>query len=201
MALVVSVRVNKKTNCAILQITILSGFCILIIHNTLKPELIMKPEWRGKNMRRVLNTDADRFKEARLQFNALNLLREVKMKHIITLIFLWTLLSCTGRQNAHCIKDNSNQELQTSDSRCDIIMEKAYKKGTDTGVCYRGPLFKGRDPEAIDPDPKACDALYEEAQKKCDALPYDPKYIETLSRTSIYKGGKKIAQDGKPVCP
>ena len=124
------------------------------------------------------------------------------MKHIITFIFFFFLLSCTGRQDAHCIEEDPNDALasKTVDSRCQELRYEAYEKGTETGVCYRGPLFKGRDPGAIDPDPEACNALYEEAKKKCEALPYDPKYITTLSGTSTYQGGKKVSQDGKPIC-
>ena len=122
------------------------------------------------------------------------------MKHIITFTFFFLLLSCTGRQNAHCIEDNSSHESQTSDSRCDKIIDEAIKKAQASGYCYVGPLKKGRDAGAIDPDPEKCKAFGKEAVKKCDALPYDPKYITTLSGTSTYKGGKKVSQDGQPIC-
>ena len=122
------------------------------------------------------------------------------MKHITIFIFFFLLLSCTGRQNAQCIEDNSSHESQTVDSRCHKIMSKADDEAEASGYCYFGPLLKGRDAGAIDPDPEKCKAFYKEAGKKCDALPYDPKYITTLSGTSTYKGGKKVSQDGQPIC-
>ena len=122
------------------------------------------------------------------------------MKHIITFTFLLLLLSCTGRQDAHCIEFNSNHASQTSDSRCRKIMAKAAKEAKASGYCYSGPLTKGLDPGAIDPDKEKCDAIYKAGGDKCRALPYDPKYITTLSGTSTYKGGKKVSQDGQPIC-
>ena len=123
------------------------------------------------------------------------------MKHIIILIFLLSFLSCTGRQNSHCIEDNnSSHESQTSDSRCDQIMAKAHQEAQASGYCYSGPLLKGFHKEAIDPDKEKCDAIYKAGGDKCRALPYDPKYITTLSGTSTYKGGKKVSQDGQPIC-
>ena len=122
------------------------------------------------------------------------------MKYIITFTFFFLLLSCTGRQNAHCIEDNSSHESQTADSRCLEIATKIHQEAQASGYCYVGPLLKGRDAGAIDPDPEKCKAIYDKGRKKCDALPYDPKYITTLSGTSVYKGGKKVSQDGKPIC-
>ena len=123
------------------------------------------------------------------------------MKYIITFTFFFLLLSCIGRQDAHCIEDNnSSHESQTADLRCRKIMAKAVKEAEASGYCYVGPLWKGADPGAIDPDKEKCDAIYKKAGDKCRALPYDPKYITTLSGTSTYKGGKKVSQDGQPIC-
>ena len=123
------------------------------------------------------------------------------MKHIILFTFCFLLLSCTGRQNAHCIEDDRTyDESQTSDSRCDEIMAKAHQEAEASGYCYVGPLQKGSDPGAIDPEPEKCRAIYKAGGDKCRALPFDPKYFDTLSGTSVYKGGKKVSQDGKIIC-
>ena len=105
------------------------------------------------------------------------------MKYIITLLFLsYFLVSCQSRLD--CIKPGALGS-KTEDIRCLKLEDEAYKKATEAGVCYRGPLLKGFDAGAIDPDPEACDAIYEEAEKKCDALPYDPKYIKFVSGSSF----------------
>ena len=125
------------------------------------------------------------------------------MKHTITLIFLFLLLSCIGRPNPNCREPDPNDHLEskTVDIRCEEIMAKADDEAEASGYCYVGPLLKGLDPGAIDPDKEKCDAFYEEAGKKCDALPYDPKYMDTLSGSATYQGGKKVSQDGRPICP
>ena len=123
------------------------------------------------------------------------------MKPIITLIFLWTLLSCTGKSGILCESSGAEYSI-SSDARCDIIMEKASAEAKASGFCYVGPLLKGRDPGAIDPDPEKCSAIYKEAQKKCDALPPPkPEDINQLSGSAIYHKGKPVMRDGKPVCP
>ena len=69
------------------------------------------------------------------------------------------------------------------DIRCDKLWDEAREKGKETGVCYDGPLIVGRDIEAeeADPDYEACLDLMKEANKKCEALPYDPESIIQLS--------------------
>ena len=102
------------------------------------------------------------------------------MKYGIILISFFSLflISCKTR----CARSSV-----TADIRCLNLKSEAIKRGKKTGVCYDGPLLKGYDKGAIDPDPKACDALYKEAQKKCDALPPDPDSIKQLSGSSFYK--------------
>ena len=128
------------------------------------------------------------------------------MKHIITLIFLWTLLSCTGRAGMQCNESGGGrfQDSKTVDARCEEIMSKADDEAEASGFCYVGPLLKGADPGAIDPDPEKCSAFYEEARKKCEALPpisERPEDLEYLSGGGIYEGNKLVVKDGKPVCP
>ena len=128
------------------------------------------------------------------------------MKHIIALIFLWTLLSCTGRAGMQCNESggSGSQDSKTADSRCLEIQGKVLKKAEASGFCYVGPLIKGLDPGAIDPDPEKCSAFAEEAKKKCDALPpisERPEDLEYLSGGGIFEGNKLVMKDGKPVCP
>ena len=108
----------------------------------------------------------------------------------MSVVFLFTI-SC-GKSNK-CVE--TAHYSVTHDVRCLEIRYDAYDKGTETGVCYRGPLIEG----GKDPDPEACSALYKEAQKKCDALPPDPESQKTVSGTTLYKGRELIAVDGKPV--
>ena len=79
------------------------------------------------------------------------------------------------------------------DIRCHKIRQEALKKGRETGVC--GKEVPG--PE-MDPDPEACDALFEEARKQCKALPPDPKYMKKTSDSTFVRKGKGVV-DGKPV--
>ena len=109
------------------------------------------------------------------------------MKHIITFTFFFLLLSCTSKQAIQCIEANFNPASQVSDSRCDKIMDEAVKKGRASGYCYSGPPTKGLDPGGLDPDPEKCIDFYKEGDKKCDALPFDPKYLRPVSDPVIYQ--------------
>ena len=185
---------------------ILIGFYILIVQRMQSPDLTLRPERKEKQKERGNFIQSELVAHGEGGVEMLEIQEAVlgyKMKHITTLIFLFLLLSCIGRPNPNCREPDPNDHLEskTIDVRCDKIRDEAYKKGTDTGVCYRGPLTKGLDPEAKDPDPVACKALYIEANKKCDALPFDPKYMDTLSGSATYQGGKKVSQNGRPVCP
>ena len=116
------------------------------------------------------------------------------MKIIFILTFLFPILvSCK-----ECADKGKNSVI--IDERCLKIRLEAGKKGKETGVCYDGPLIKGIDEGAIDPDPEKCKALLDEAQKKCDALPPDPNSLKTVSGNIIYKDGKPYAKDGRPIC-
>ena len=121
------------------------------------------------------------------------------MKYIMTLIFLSVLLlSC--KDSLKCVSIGALAS-KTGDTRCLKLQDEAHKKATEAGVCYSGPLLKGVDPGAIDPDPEKCDAIYAEAQKKCDSLPFDLKYIEAVSGSATYdKDGKLVMLDGQPIC-
>ena len=113
---------------------------------------------------------------------------------LMSFVFLFTV-AC-GKSNK-CV-ETSNYSV-SHDMRCMKIRYDAYDKGTETGVCYRGPLIQGIHDGAIDPDPEACKALYVEAQKKCDALPPDPNSLKTVSGTRVYKDGELVSVNGEPV--
>ena len=121
------------------------------------------------------------------------------MKHIITLILLFLFVSCNRSQNLNCREPNTDDPLEskTEDIRCLEIQYKADEEAEASGFCYVGPLAKGLDPGAIDSDPEKCDAFYEEAKKKCDALPPISERPEDLKRVS----GSGTSHDEKPVCP
>ena len=127
------------------------------------------------------------------------------MKHIIALIFLFILLSCSGKSGMQCNESGGGggfQASKTEDLRCLAIQDKVLKKAEAPGFCYIGPLIKGLDPGAIDPDPEKCSAFAEEAAKKCEALPpLKPEDIDQVSGSATYPNGKKVSQDGKPICP
>ena len=117
------------------------------------------------------------------------------MFFLMSFIFLFTV-SCG--KNKKCVKKNQSDSV-IEDDRCTDFHYKAIRNGRKIGVCYDGPLLKGRDARAIDPDPEACKALLAEAQKKCDALPPDPKFQKPVSRTEIYKDGELVSVNGEPV--
>ena len=115
------------------------------------------------------------------------------MKQILTLIFLLLLLSCTGR---------SKLPMWCSDLRCEKIENEADKEAKNSGFCYNGPLIKGKDSGAIDPDPEKCRAFYEEAVKKCDTLPQPPG-PDDIEYSRDYGGqfvGETVMLNGKPAC-
>ncbi len=115
----------------------------------------------------------------------------------MNVVFLFTL-GCGKSDKKKCKKKNHLASVYI-DVRCDKFHTEAYNQGTKTGVCYRGPLIKGIHEGVVDPYPEACKALYKEAQKKCDALPPDPKFQKPVSRTEIYKDGELVSVDGEPV--
>ena len=119
-----------------------------------------------------------------------------KMKYtviffLMSVVFLFTV-SCG--KNKKCVKKNQSDSV-IEDDRCTDFHYKAIRNGRKIGVCYDGPLIEG----GKDPDPEACKALLAEAQKKCDALPPDPKVLKPVSRTEIYKDGELVSVNGEPV--
>ena len=90
------------------------------------------------------------------------------------------------------------------DLRCEKLAVEAHKKGQELGFCHSGPLkMEGFGEQPKHPDPKACHALYDEAGKKCDALPQPPspddiKYLSGWE--NALKGYELVMIDGKPAC-
>ena len=123
------------------------------------------------------------------------------MKHIITLTFLFLLLACTGRPQWQCGGEEGAIKSTAYDKRCDKFYDEAYEKGTKTGACYRGPLTRGLDPGAIDPDPEACEAIGAEARKKCSDLgPPGPGDLVYTSGSAIFEGKNPVMINGKIIC-
>ena len=72
----------------------------------------------------------------------------------------------------------------------------------ESEFCYSGPLVINLDEGAEDPDPEKCNAIWDEAEKKCEALgPPGPGDLVYTSGSATYRGGKPVIVNGKPVCP
>ena len=108
------------------------------------------------------------------------------------------------KDSNYCVDFCSENTGKTSvilDERCTNLKIKAVTQGRAAGFCYDGPFLSGWDKEAVDPNPEKCDALYKAAQKACDALPPDPKSQVAMSDSAVYKNGKLVSLNGKPLCP
>ncbi len=114
----------------------------------------------------------------------------IKMKYIIVFIFFFLFVSCED-----CIKADPSTSY---DKRCRVFEKEAWKKGRETGVCYKvpeGEAMLSSEVEKLHPNPEACEAIHAEAKKKCDALPpAGPGDMVYTSGSAFYKGGK-------PICP
>ncbi len=109
------------------------------------------------------------------------------------------------------VKVSSSSPLASTvipgDIRCFNMRQKARVEGKKRGFCYDTPLFQeiktktnrktgkysyGPEEEAIDPDPEQCQALIDEAQRKCKKLyPHpDPKYVDQTASESDFSGGQ-----------
>ncbi len=109
------------------------------------------------------------------------------MKHIMVFVFLFLFVSCKDK---NCIKSTSY------DKRCRKIQYEAYKQGRESGVCYKvpeGEAILSSDSKKLDPDHEACNALYDEADKKCKALP--PPGPDDIVYTSGSVFGRKSECD------
>ena len=93
-------------------------------------------------------------------------------------------------------KSGSGSCFTSYDKRCVKLDEEAYAKGVETGVCYKrpedGPLMSASEVRRLHPNPEACAALYDEAGRKCLALPDDPDSIVVTSGSSFSRGGKSV---------
>ena len=99
-------------------------------------------------------------------------------------------------------------ESKAIDTRCRKLIREASKKGKELGFCYDGPLTIGWDitREEAHPNYEACMNLFKEADKKCQALPYDPESIVQLSGSGFISAegiiidGELITIDKLRVC-
>ena len=127
------------------------------------------------------------------------------MKHIIALIFLFILLSCSGRSGMQCNESGGGGDTDSVsiDLRCQKIQDSAMAKGKEAGFCHSGGgVMSASEREKLHPDREKCNALWDEANRKCATLPpAGPGDIDVLSGSATYHKGKKVSQDGKPICP
>ena len=109
------------------------------------------------------------------------------LKFFLVSCFFFSFVSC---------KNGTNYCSTSYDKRCYNLMVEAYKKGVETGVCYKipedGPLMSANEVERLNPNPEACKALYDDSDAKCQALPHDPASIVVTSGSSFDRGGKSV---------
>lgn len=105
------------------------------------------------------------------------------MKYKLTLILSLSLFTVACED---CVPKKDVLASTFIDIRCDALHAEADKKGVEEGFCYDRTSISRSDPRAVDPDPKACNALWIEADKKCDALPPDPDSIIQTSGSAFY---------------
>ena len=90
------------------------------------------------------------------------------------------------------------------DIRCQKFIREAREKGIASGVCYKRPensrkIWYAEEVRRLHPDPEACQALYDEADKKCEALPDDPDSIIQTSGSAFYTPNRRVFLNGKWV--
>ncbi len=123
------------------------------------------------------------------------------MKIFVTfLITGFVLVSCKVNKTFYascedyCTGTPSNIKASVTipgDIRCHNMFMEAYRLGRELGVC-------GFDMN--NPDPEACQALKDQSQEECKKLPPDPSMMDqTVSGTTVFKDGKPVLIDAKPV--
>ncbi len=87
------------------------------------------------------------------------------------------------------------------DIRCHNMIGDAYALGRKMGYCFDGPgIIDGVIQPQTHPDIEACDALADQAEENCKKLPPDPSMMDqTVSGTTVFKDGKPVLIDAKPV--
>ncbi len=126
------------------------------------------------------------------------------MKFLIAfLITCFVLVSCKFNKTFYascedyCNRsrvDDSNilaSVIMPGDIRCHNMYMEAYRLGRKMDLC-------GFDMN--DPNPEACQALIDQAKENCKKLPPDPSMMDqTVSGTTVFKDGKPVLIDAKPV--
>ncbi len=99
------------------------------------------------------------------------------------------------------IPGNMDASVRIKNRRCHNMYMNAMTEGEKLGVCYDGPsVIDGVRQDTTDPDPVACQALIDQSQEACKKLPPDPSQMnQTVSGTTIFKGGKPVLFNGEPV--
>ncbi len=111
--------------------------------------------------------------------------------------------SCEDYCNRSKVNDSNivASVIIPGDIRCHNMIEAAYALGRKLGYCFDGPLFIGNvEQDQTHPDSEACYALADQAKENCKKLPPDPSQMDqTVSGTTVFKGGKPVLIDGEPV--
>ena len=111
--------------------------------------------------------------------------------------------SCEDYCNQSKVDDSNIKAsvIMPGDIRCYAMRGDAHRLGKKRGYCFDGPLFiDGKEQPQTDPNPEACDALMDQAEEKCKKLPPDPSMMDqTVSGTTVFKDGKPILFNAKPV--
>ena len=119
------------------------------------------------------------------------------MKYGVTLIFLFSFVSCEGRRG-NCFNRTSLNSV-TIDKRCKQFYDEMWDEADKTGACDLKPAITvAYNREAYVTWDK-CWALQSSAIEKCRALPHDHNSREVLSGTTIFKDGKPVLVNGEPV--
>ncbi len=133
------------------------------------------------------------------------------MKILVTFLMIsFVLVSCKFNKtfyascDDYCSGTPSNIEASViipGDLRCHNMRLKAYALGKKLGYCYDGPLrINGVRQDQTHPDTEACYALADQADENCKKLPPDPSMMDqTVSGTTVFKDGKPVLIDAKPV--
>ena len=122
----------------------------------------------------------------------------------------------TEREKKELSTTFGSYDYYLTPEKCEAYWQKvwansvAFNKIKHSEVCGLKPNFIDDRKERImifDPNykyyltPEKCEAHWAEVRKQCKNLPYDPDSIVQTSGSATYHKGKKVSQDGKPVCP
>ena len=123
------------------------------------------------------------------------------MKKVILLSFILLFIGACAKKR--CVED---KKLNSSEySICSDQLTEGLKKGFHAGVCYIPVVIKGInyiapivktitiDGKTIGRNDELCNVFYEDARKKCESVPPNPKKMKELNRL-LKKGIPKCSK-------